>query len=147
MQTKLDVIGSFPVPNTKQELLRFQGYLKFIRTLVPLKILDLSTILTPVTSIAQEFKWNENHIEAFCMIKEISKGSKNFEENNSRNGVKVLCTDAIFYYNLTKKKTLYPNFLKDFCIPDFTSNLNHFKIKCKLFPSEDKNLIFVCFMY
>ena len=91
---KLDVISSFPVLNTRQELQRFLGYSTFIRTLVTLKILDLSTILTPLTSITKEFKWNENHNQAFNMIKEILKRSQNFEENISRNGVKILYTDA-----------------------------------------------------
>ena len=85
------------------------------------------------------------------MIKEILKGSQNFEENNSRNGVKILYTDAsenllgaiLFDYNLTNKKTLFPDFLQDFCIPDFSSHLDHYKIKCKLFPSIDDNSIFV----
>ena len=152
---KLDVISSFPVPKTQQELQKYLGYLTFIRTLVPLKILDLSTVLTPLTSVTKEFKWNENHNQAFQMIKEILKGSQNFEENNSRNGVKILYTDAsenllgaiLFDYNLTNKKTLFLDFLQDFCIPDFSSHLDHYKIKCKLFPSINDNSIFVCFMY
>ena len=53
---KLDVISSFPVPKTRQELQKFLGYLTFFRTLVPLKILDLSTVLTPLTSVTKEFK-------------------------------------------------------------------------------------------
>ena len=105
---KISIIKDFKKPSCKTELQRFLGYLTFIRDLLPHKLIDLMTVLSPLSSNTTKFVWEEKHTIAFNLIKELLDENFSYNEAMSDPYIKRIYTDAslslmggiLFNYNI-----------------------------------------------
>ena len=124
---------------------KFLGYLNFIRNLLPSKVLDLTTVLTPLTSATTQFKWNNEHEQAFNMINQLLHSSISYAEPQTDNSIKIIYSDAsdkllggiLFSYNIEYFENDPPIDLLDV---EYTYNdhLDFYSINCKTFASSKK---------
>ena len=142
-KNKLNILKDFKSPKNTQELQRYLGYLTFIRHLLPLKIMDLTTVLSPLSSLNCQFKWNEEHENAFNLINELLHASISFSEPQTDNAIKIIYSDAsdqlmggiLFCYDIDHFEHDPPNDLLDIeCA--YKNHIEFYKIKCKKFVSS-----------
>ena len=144
---KLNVLKDFKSPKSTQDVQKYLGYLNFIRHLLPLKVLDLTTVLTPLTSSVNQFKWTMEHEKAFNMINEILHSNISFAEPQSDNGIKIIYSDAsdkllggiLFCYNIDYFEHNPPNDLVDI-ESTYKDHVDFYKINCKQFVCGKPNL-------
>ena len=125
---KLKILTEFTTPNDRKNLQSFLGHLNFLRNLLPLQIIHLTTILTPLTSPTVEFKWLPKHTQAFNEIKELLNASANYLECPLKNAINIVYTDSsdsllggiLFQY--VPSKTIVRSHAT---IPDNVMILNH----------------------
>ena len=69
------------------------GYITFIRHLVSLKVIDLVSVLNPLSSNKNKFNWTSEHDNAFKKIKEILNMDLNYQELDSEDYIKIIYSD------------------------------------------------------
>ena len=144
-KAKLNVLKDFKTPKNTQDVQKFLGYINFIRHLLPLKVLDLTTVLTPLTSTTAQFKWNTEHEQAFNMINQLLHSSISYAEPQTDNSIKIIYSDAsdkllggiLFSYNIDYFENDPPIDLLDIEYM-YKDHLNSYNIKCKTFLSSKK---------
>ena len=144
-KAKLNVLKDFKTPKSTQDVQKYLGYITFIRHLLPLKILDPTTVLTPLTSATTQFKWNIEHEQAFNMINQLWHSSISYTESQSDNSIKIIYSDAsdkllggiLFSYNIDYFEKDPPNDLLDIEYT-YKDHLEFCNINCKKFISSKK---------
>ena len=144
-KAKLNVLKDFKTPKSTQDVQKYLGYITFIRHLLPLKVLDLTTVLTPLTSATTQFKWNTEHEQAFNMINQLLHSSISYAESQSDNSIKIIYSDAsdkllggiLFSYNIDYFESEPPNDLLDIEYT-YKDHLEFYNINCKKFKSSKK---------
>ena len=138
---KLDCISHFKRPTSTKELQKFLGMMNFIRNVLPLQIIHLTTILYPLSSNIKPFLWEEKHSIAFEKIKEILKTNFNYTEARLKNAINIIYTDAStslmggICFNYNTENIIAdppPDLINNRTV--FLNQLNHYKINCKTVP-------------
>ena len=140
---KLNVLKDFKSPKSTQEVQQYLGYLTFIRHLLPLKVMELTTTLTPLTSALTPFKWNDEHENAFNKINELLDSSISYAEPQSENSIKIIYSDAsekllggiLFCYNIDFFEQDPPINLLSIG-QAYKPHTEFYKIECKKFASS-----------
>ena len=91
---KVKILTEFPTPVDRKSLQSFLGHLNFLRNLLPLQIVHLSTVLTPLTSPTVPYVWSEKHERCFGEIKSLLQSSANYLECPLRDPINIVYTDA-----------------------------------------------------
>ena len=93
-ENKLKILIDFPSPTDRKGLQSFLGHLNFLRNLLPLQIIHLSTVLTPLTSPNVPYEWSEKHEKAFLEMKSLLKTSVNYLDCPLKNPINIVYTDS-----------------------------------------------------
>ena len=144
---KLNVLKDFKSPKSTQEIQQYLGYLTFIRHLLPLKIMDLTTVLTPLTSAVTPFKWTNEHEKAFTMINELLNSSIAYAEPLKENAIKIIYSDAseklmggiLFSYDIDYFENEAPMDLLDI-EKAYIDHISFYNIECKKVVSSKHEL-------
>ena len=154
-KNKLNILKEFKSPTSVTEVQKFLGYLTFIRHLIPLKVIDLMSVLNPLTSNKNPFKWKEHHNEAFEKIKEILHADLNYAEPMSEESIKIIYSDAsesllgaiLFSYDCSHFSQDPPDYLS-LTIPNaFKNHITSYKIACRTVISVNHSSKFVEFIH
>ena len=147
---RMNAILNMNSPKSKVEVQRLLGYLTYLRSLLPPKIIDLTTILSPLTSVLDKFKWEKCHETAFKTIKEMLSQATSFNCPRHENAVTIVYTDSseklmagiCFSYSLNDVMVEIPEKTKEMMIPIFSNHFDFYNIKCRVFPTESSDYIF-----
>jgi len=66
----------------------------FLRNLLPLQAIHLTTILSPLSSNVKPFFWENEHTLGFEKIKELLASIFNYTEGKTKNAVNIIYTDS-----------------------------------------------------
>ena len=142
---KLNTILDTPSPKNQKDVMRFLGYVTYLRELVPPTLIHLSSILSELTSPKKSFEWTPKHQEAFEEMKKILALGINFLEPTSAQGIKIIYCDSsarllaglIFNYCFDAnpevlKRVEVPTTLESVGVESpFYLHLKHHKIKAR----------------
>jgi len=154
-KNKLNILKDFKTPNSITELQRFLGYLTFIRHLIPLKVIDLVSVLNPLSSNKSKFNWTSEHDNAFNKIKEILNLDLSYQEPDSEDSIKIIYSDAsestlgaiLFSYDISHYRLNPPDFLSDNIPKAYKNHIMFYKISCKIIISQEHDSMFENFIH
>ena len=145
---KLDCIKRFKKPTSTKEVQQFLGLINFLRNLLPLQAIHLTTILSPLSSNVKPFLWEDKHTSAFEKIKDILAANFSYTEGKSagKNTVNIIYTDSslhlmgalLFSYSTENIISSPPaNLINIDAV--FLGHLDHYKICCRSVPLKLEN--------
>ena len=154
-KSKLNILKDFKSPTSVTELQRFLGYITFIRHLVPLKIIDLVSVLNPLSSNKNKFNWTSEHESAFIKIKELLNNDLNYQEPDHPESIKIIYSDAsehtlgaiLFSYDVSHYRLDPPNFLSNVIPETYKKHIMSYKISCKTIIATEHNSVFENFIH
>ena len=154
-EERLDVLRAMPTPKSRTELQRFLGFITYLRALLPSKIVDLTTVISPLTSVNVKFSWEVHHNRAFEGIKEMLCQATAYNETRHENSICIIFTDAseslmagiAFSYSLNDVLVDTPNHVIEIIDQEYYNHFKHYNICCKVFPQVSEPNIFKNFMF
>ena len=113
---KIKILKNFKSPRDRKSLQSFLGHLNFIRNLLPLQIIHLSTILTPLTSPTVSFNWEPHHEQCFQEIKSLLQLNLNYLQCPMEGSINILYSDSsesllggILFNYIPEREIIYQN--------------------------------------
>ena len=91
-KSKISNLIEFPLPTTKTELMKFLGFITFLRPLLAAHVIHLTSILTPLTG-SIPFIITDQHRKAFIEIKQILASHCHYVQPHKR-GILIIYCDS-----------------------------------------------------